>query len=210
MMGENLECGIRYKFAPVQRDTRPRRYAEMSRLIHWCQAFDAEGMAPMLGGASAGNLSFRTPSGYVITATRTVLKGDLSWENLVEVVRSNWLDFEVHYLGANPPSSDAFLHERIYVERPDVNAVFHGHDDAVLAAADALAREFDIALTTDEMLFGTKPDADVTAKELRSKSYIIRKGHGFLAACPTMDQAGELSLRIHRRAVELSETKAAP
>jgi hypothetical protein len=58
------------------------------------------------------------------------------------------------------------------------------------------------------MLFGTKPDAEITARELASKPYIIRKGHGFLAAAPTMDEAGRLSVRVHRRALELG--KGAP
>ena len=153
---ENKECGVRFKFAPVRRDTRPRFYPEMADLARWCSIFDSEGMAPVEGGASLGNLSFRTTGGYVITPTRSRLKSDIPWESFVEVVRSNWLDFEVSFFGANPPSSDAFLHDRIYAIRPDVSAVFHGHDDVVLECADQLGREFPIAVTSDAMLFGTK------------------------------------------------------
>lgn len=204
MTDDNLECGIRFKFRPVCRDGRPRRYAEMERLLHWCEAFDREGMAPVEGGASAGNLSFRTTAGFVITPTRARLKADLAWDRLVEVVRSNWLEYEIHALGADPPSSDAFLHDRIYVARPDVNAVFHGHDAVVLAHEAALAREFPIATTGAETIFGTRADAVETVRALGSAPYVIRRGHGFLAVGATMDEAGELSLKIHRRAVELS------
>lgn len=201
---DNRECGIRYKFRPVFRDRRPRRYAEMDGLIRWCGVFDAEGMAPVEGGASAGNLSFRTPAGFVITPTRSRLKSGLEWWALVEVVRSNWLDFEIHSLGVEPPSSDAFLHDRIYVARPDVGAVFHGHDAVVLAQEAALAREFPIATTPAETLFGTREDAIETVRALGAAPYIIRKGHGFLSAGATMDAAGELAVKVHRRAVELS------
>lgn len=201
---ENRECGIRFKFTPVCRESRPRFYPEAERLAHWCAVFDQEGMAPVEGGASAGNLSFRTTVGYVITPTRSRLKSGLSWESFVEVVRNNWMDWEVHYLGANPPSSDSFLHERVYALRRDVNAVLHGHDDTVLAAADQLAKEFDIALTSDAMVFGTRVDAEVTATELSVKSYIIRKGHGFVAVGKTIDEAGAWALKVHRRAREIA------
>jgi L-fuculose-phosphate aldolase len=204
-MDENRECGIRYKFVPVARDRRPNRHPEMDRLLYWCDVFDREGMAPLEGGASAGNLSFRTLAGFVITPTRSLLKAGLPWERLVEVVRSNWLDFEIHYLGDGPPSSDSFLHGRIYAMRPDVNAVLHGHDDVVLAQADALPREFDIAVTPTARLFGTKEDAEETARDLGAKSYIIRRGHGFIAVGRTLDEAGELALKVHRRAVELAK-----
>ncbi len=146
MMPENRECGIRHKFVVKTRDLLPNVYPqEMERLIHWCGVFDAEGMAPVEGGASAGNLSFRSPSGYVITPTRSRLKANLSWKDFIEVVRENWLDYEVHVLGERAPSSDAFLHGRIYARRPDVMAVYHGHDELVLRHADAISRHFDIA-----------------------------------------------------------------
>ena len=199
----DLESGVRIKFRPRQRDIRPSRYPQADGLLHWCRVFDAEGMAPLEGGASAGNLSFRTVNGFVITPTRSRLKSILAWERLVEVVRSDWTDYEMHYLGFDPPSSDAFLHERIYRGRADVEAVFHGHDAAVLDRADALAREFDIAVTPREISFGTRVDAEETPRALGSRDYLIRKGHGFLSVGRTLDQAGELALKIHRRAVEL-------
>jgi ribulose-5-phosphate 4-epimerase/fuculose-1-phosphate aldolase len=201
--GENRECGVRFKFKPIVRDLRPTRHPEMDRLLHWCRVFSEEGLAPVEGGASAGNLSFRTPSGFVITPTRVELKSDLGWDRLVEVVRSNYLDYEVHFLGGAPPSSDAFLHDRIYAMRPDVLAVFHGHDEVVLEKAGDIAKEFDIAVTEREMIFGTREDAIETAAALGRKDYIIRKGHGFVSVGRTLDKAGELAVRIHRFAASL-------
>lgn len=207
---ENRECGTRFKFLPVQRDRKPNRYARTERFLYWCNAFDEAGMAPMEGGASAGNLSFRTPAGFVITPTRARLKAGMGWESLVEVVRSDWHGYALHYLGERPPSSDSFLHGKIFAVRPDVEAVFHGHDDSVLRHAGRLAEEFDIACPPREIAFGTREDAEETATALGGKGYLIRKGHGFVAVGRTLDEAGQLAIRIHRRAVELSRDPDSP
>jgi ribulose-5-phosphate 4-epimerase/fuculose-1-phosphate aldolase len=204
MLDGNRECGVRHKFQVVHRDRVPNAYPqEMERLVHWCTVFDQEGLAPVEGGASAGNLSFRTPAGFVITPTRSRLKSGMDWRDFVEVVRSDWRDYVLHVLGRAPPSSDSFLHERIYALRPDVAAVVHGHDDLVLRQAVRLAQEFPMALTREARLFGTKEDAEDTARELALHSYIIRQGHGFVSVGRTLDQAGELAVRVHLRAREL-------
>lgn len=204
MLEGNRECGIRHRFRVHHRDRVPNRYpAQMDRLIHWCQVFDEEGLAPVEGGASAGNLSFRTPAGFVITPTRSRLKSNLDWKSFVEVVRADWRTFELHVLGEPTPSSDSFLHERVYALRPDVLAVFHGHDDHVLDHAEALAKEFPIAITGEARLFGTADDAEDTAREMGAQPYCIRRGHGFVSVGRTLDEAGELALAVHRRAVEI-------
>ena len=205
MLEGNRECGTRHLFSVHHRDRIPNRYpAETEQLIRWCQIFDDEGMAPVEGGASAGNLSFRTPAGFVITPTRSRLKSNLEWRSFVEVVRADWRDFCLHVLGDKVPSSDSFLHERIYAERADVLAVFHGHDELVLEHADALASEFPIAVTGEARLFGTLEDAEATAREMGSAPYCIRRGHGFVSVGRTLDAAGDLAVKVHRRATELS------
>jgi ribulose-5-phosphate 4-epimerase/fuculose-1-phosphate aldolase len=209
MEESNRECGVRHKFAVKVRDLAPNLYVEeMARLGEWCRAFDAEGMAPVEGGASAGNLSFRTPAGFVITPTRSLLKSELRWRDLVEVVREDWDAWELHVLGERIPSSDAFLHARIYAVRPDVGAVFHGHDDLVLEHAVALSGELRIVATEDAMLFGTREDAIETARALGGADYIVRKGHGFVAVGRTMDLAGERALAVHRRATEIASRRS--
>lgn len=195
---ENRECGLRTKFTVRRRDPTPTYRPEVADLIRWCRVFDEEGLAPVEGGASAGNLSFRTPGGYVITPTRSRLKSNLDWRAFVEVVREDLAAFEIHVLGEPSPSSDAFLHGRIYAARPDVAAVFHGHDDLVLKHADAVAAAFDAAVTPSATLFGTRIDAEETAAALGAKSYVVRKGHGFVAVGRTMDAAGDLALAVRR------------
>ena len=208
MLEGNRECGTRHKFTVKTRDFAPNLYPEeTARLAHWCSVFDAEGMAPLEGGASAGNLSFRTPRGFVITATRSLLKSGLTWRDFAEVVREDWTRLRAARPRRETPSSDSFLHARIYALRPDVGAVFHGHDDLVLEHADALARELAIVSTDEAMLFGTRQDAIETARALGQSDYIIRKGHGFVAVGRTLDLAGQRALAVHRRAAELGARK---
>ena len=201
---ENQECGIRHRFDVHHRDRTPNFYpGETERFVYWCQVFDEEGMAPMLGGSSAGNLSFRTPNGFMITPSRSKLKTGLKWTDLIEVVRCDYRDFVIHVLGNGVPSSDSFLHDRVYAMRPDVQAVFHGHDDLVLKHAEQLAREFPIVLTGEARIFGTLDDAQETADELGGAEYIIRLGHGFVSVARDQDLAGKLAVAIHRRALQL-------
>ena len=200
----NQECGTRHLFRVHHRDRVPNCYPQLSQqLQHWCGIFDKEGLAPRVGGASAGNLSFRTPAGFIITPSRRQLTEDMCWSDYNEVVRSDLRDFTVHVLGPSVPSSDAILHDRIYARRTDAQAVFHGHDPLVLKHAEALARELPIVITGEARLFGTIDDAEETASELGSCDYIIRLAHGFVAVGRNMDAAGELSLAVHQRAVDL-------
>lgn len=202
---ENRECGIRHTFTVKVRDRLPNHYPEeAARLAHWCNVFDAEGLAPVVGGASAGNLSFRTPRGFMITATRSTLKSGLGWRDFVEVVREDLLGWEIHVLGERPPSSDAFLHGRIYAARPDVAAVLHGHDDVVLERADDLARLHGARVTAQARRFGTRIDAEETAEALGDGSFVIRRGHGFAAVGKSVDEAGALAVFMHREAVRLA------
>ncbi len=113
-------------------------------------------------------------------------------------------------MGEAPPSSDSFLHEKIYVDRPDVEAIFHGHDEIVLQYAENLAKEMNLAFTPREIPFGTKEDALETAASLGENRYIIRKGHGFVSVGGSMDEAGEYSLQVHNRALEMAETPDSP
>jgi ribulose-5-phosphate 4-epimerase/fuculose-1-phosphate aldolase len=201
------EAGVRVKFRAVALTSRPRRIARMASLARWCRIFDREGLAPVEGGASAGNLSFRTPRGFVITATRTLLKSRIPWHGFAEVVDADWDRFEIRYRGGAPPSSDSFLHERIYAARPDVGAVFHGHDALVLRHGRRLARERDVVFTPRRRLFGTRADARETAAALGRHVAVIRRGHGFVTVGRTPAEAGRRALALHRSALRLESLR---
>lgn len=195
----------RYRFEPVLRDERVTPYPEIPRLATWCAAFDREGLTPEEDGASAGNLSFRTVAGFVITASRTRTKTGLSADDLVEVVRVDLRDTDVgviHYFaaGGRVPSSDTMMHHMIYAARTDVTAVFHGHDPFVLAAGEALG----VPVTGRDTAYGSIDDAIECAESLGQHDYIIRRNHGFVAVGRTMDHAGKVAIAIGRRAREIA------
>lgn len=204
-------AGKRHLFEPVQRDDRVDWGRHMDKLLVWCRRFGEEGMAPEAGGASLGNLSVRTPRGFVITPSRTQLKTELPWSHLIEVVRVEIVsrkheEFKIHYLGGGAaseprvPSSDALLHHCVYSARPDVLAVFHGHDEAILAVDDQLG----VPVTTEPVPFGTIEDAFGVVETLGTASAVIRRDHGFVTVGRTLDQAGRLALDLHQRAVALT------
>jgi len=205
------ESGKRHRFETHQRDKRIDQHPQLQGLADWCERFDEQGLTPVEGGASAGNLSFRTTAGFVITPTRSRLKAGLSADHFLEVVRVELLgahDFRVHFLGGGQPpreggripSSDTLMHHLIYCARPDVQAVFHGHDAMVLARQELLG----VPVTGRATQFGTVEDARETVRCLADEDYMIRREHGFLSVGRTMRHAGELALRIHHRALALS------
>lgn len=199
------EAGVRHLFTVRRLRAEPTHHAALyETLLAWCRTFDREGLAPLVGGASAGNLSVRTPDGFTITPTRCRLKAGLPWQELVEVVEVDRAGFVLGVRGRNVPSSDSFLHAEIYQRRADVRAVFHGHDDLILQRARELAAELPVIPGRRERAFGTLEDARETADELGDGSCVIRPGHGFVTAGSTPEEAGHLSLRLHNRARELA------
>lgn len=69
-----------------------------------------------------GNISARLDQRRVVITASGVSKGFLSPDDLVVV------DYEGRVLeGRKKPSSELFMHLRIYKERPDVNGVVHAH-----------------------------------------------------------------------------------
>jgi L-fuculose-phosphate aldolase len=72
--------------------------------------------------ANDGNISARVDQDRVVITPGGVSKGFLEVEDLVLV------DFEGNVLeGSKKPSSEVFMHLRIYRDRPDVNGIVHAH-----------------------------------------------------------------------------------
>lgn len=197
-----MEEGVRHRYEPVQRDSLLLAGPALEELARWCELFDREGLVPVEGGASSGNLSYRTTAGFVITPTRARLKAGLGSSDFLEVVRVEVTGperFRVHFLGGGSalmPSSDVPMHHRIYCRRTDVNAVLHGHDPAVLEACDRLG----VPVTPQHTQFGTLEDAEATVEALGDHPYVVRRGHGFVAVGRTIERAGALALELHREA----------
>ena len=130
MRGSN---GVRFETVFLGRSVSDDDRTE--QLICWCKRFDKLGLVPK----SAGNLSVRTRRGFIITATGVAL-GAAEMDNLVEVleVEKTQDRIVVRVRRKLTPSKESVLHSEVYRLRPDINAVFHVHDELVVELADEL------------------------------------------------------------------------
>ena len=180
------------KFQTVFKDKNAIKDDNISILIKWCDHFAELGLSPKLIGGFGGNLSFRTKQGFIITASGVNLK-NLSENDLVEIIEADILLKKVVVNGTKQPSSESLLHYYIYSQRPEVNAVFHGHDEQVLKKCEQL----NLLITKQEQPYGSVKLIEEVGKMLENYFYIVLKNHGFLSLGETMDKAGNLALQIH-------------
>ena len=178
-------------------------------LCYWGRVFARHGMSPEYEHkgsiGSAGNLSFRSIGGFVIKPSGVTLSS-LSRHSLVRVFFCDFSQGRVIAQGLRSPSSEACLHSAIYAARPHVNAIFHGHDDAVLKAA----KKMNVPATEKEAAYGTAGLAH-NALRLLSRhpwsNYFVLKNHGFVSLGATMQEAGQAALDLHEKAVRLAKQK---
>lgn len=182
------------KFETIFLERRAPKNACIKELIFWCKKFSELGIAPRHETGSYGNLSARTKNGFIITGSGTDL-GKLAEKDFAEVVSAS--GGEVKALGLVSPSSESLLHHAIYSLRPDVNAVFHGHDIEVMKNAKKLR----IPVTEKEAAYGTSELAE-QAKKLCRNDYFILKNHGIISLGKTMEEAGERALKMHEHGIK--------
>lgn len=190
--------GTKFKTNPVGEAPTDYRIEE---LIYWCGIFNDYNLAPPYPDGSYGNLSFRVEDekiDFIITTSRTGL-GALRNECFARVCG---VDFGRRVIDAcvvkgKEPSSESMVHFVIYRERPEINAVFHGHSPEILAAAEKLG----ILITGREVPYGTRESVEEVISILKSESFLAMKNHGFLALGRTMQEAGELTMRMYRQSV---------
>jgi ribulose-5-phosphate 4-epimerase/fuculose-1-phosphate aldolase len=171
----------------------------ISQLSGWCLRFNHSGLTPQLEGAgrSLGNLSFRlcpNDPAFVITASTLSSKQSLTPDDFVTVLQSDPERKTVYAAGARDPSSESMMHFEIYKRRGDVGAIFHGHDREITAHASLL----DWPQTEKEEASGTPELLAQVMKILCDDNFLVMKNHGFLSLGRTMDEAGNLALRIQR------------
>lgn len=73
-----------------------------------------------LSAGSSGNISVRTPDGYLITPTNSSL-------GRLNSARLSKLDKDGRLVSGDPPSKEAVLHMALYARRPGANAIVHLH-----------------------------------------------------------------------------------
>jgi len=145
-----------------------------------------------------GNLSFRLHEGmneFIITASGLGPKDDLSHECFVRVVGCDLERRVVYAFGVRKPSSESMLHYRIYELRRDVNAIFHGHSEEILRAADGM----NLIQTKSWHPYGSLELVRSVEEVLDRNNFIIMRRHGFLSLGGSMDEAGKLALDVLRK-----------
>jgi len=153
------------------------------------------GLAPVLDdGAVAGNGAMRLPQGGWITSASARRAAESA---VVEIVSFDPATFTVRYRGerGREPTSDVAMHHAAL--EAGAGASLHGH-----ALADETdARRLALPISDRETPFGTREDLEATQALLRRAPYPthrawIRRGHGFLVAAATMDDARALVRRL--------------
>ncbi|MEI6124810.1 MAG: class II aldolase/adducin family protein [Bacteroidota bacterium] len=179
------------KFQTVFKHKKPPTHPDLPLLKTWCSLFHEKGLAPPYPGGSYGNLSFRTQRNtFIITGTCIGLKDTLTDDCFVEVHDCNIATKEILISGLRPPSSESFMHYTIYKNRPDVNAIFHGHNQLITQNASLLG----IPETDEKVPYGTLELAESVLKILGANLFIVIKEHGFVAMHTTMNQCGNLAV----------------
>jgi len=172
--------------------------ARIEELKEWSEKFQKNELTPEFEGNYTGNLSFRSKEGFVITASGLKSKENLSNDCFVYVKSYDEQSNTVYVEGRRQPSSEAVMHSLIYKTRKELNAVFHGHNDAIIMNAEKLG----FSVTEREYEPGTTELAKEALKVLGNNKLIVLKNHGFVSLGRTMKEAGELALVTLKRSKE--------
>jgi len=194
---ENAQLIFETKFVSTEMPCDGR----LDELIYWGKRFYDTGMVSEAGG----NLSYRTEKGFVISGTGVYLNA-LSSNTVAEVtdIKKENNKYIVYANGIAVPSRECLLHLYIYEQRNEVNAVFHTHDEPVVALYDKLG----IPCTTGEQARGSSELAIEACRLLEAEDevqFIVLKNHGIISLGKTMQEAGKLAEEIHKAALQVIE-----
>ena len=164
--------------------------AKLEKLKKWNKTFQKSGLTPEVQGNYTGNLSFRSKEGFVITASGLKDKQDLEDVCFIYVKAYDEENNTFFVEGQTKPSSESIMHHLIYKACMDVKAVFHGHNDIIIAHA----KELGLPVTEKEYESGTVELAKEVLKVLGDNRLIVLRNHGFVSLGNTMEEAGELAL----------------
>jgi L-ribulose-5-phosphate 4-epimerase len=163
----------------------------MGELLKWCRRWAALGLV----GDTVGNLSFRTVNGFIINRTAGDL-GGITRQEFVEVLEADRDSRQLTVAGLYEPSSESLMHAGIYAARLEVDAVFHGHSERLLAAAERMG----LPVTAHEQPYGTTELVGEILNALDGHKFVVMRNHGFVSLAATMEEAGRKAEDILKRA----------
>jgi ribulose-5-phosphate 4-epimerase/fuculose-1-phosphate aldolase len=168
----------------------------LDALNRWAWIFSQLNLAPEHLEGAYGNFSYRNRgTSFIITKSRMIPSRRLKPENysLIEDFEAKTNTFLIS--GANEPSSESFLHDRIYRQYADVQAILHGHFELFSTWASVL----EIPVTQSFADYGTPALAESALDIISATNQLILlKDHGFVALGESIASAGCLVLKTFR------------
>ena len=184
--------------------------ADRAGLVAAARTLDLAGFMP----SKSGNLSLRTPRGFLITPSglpyAATTPGDL-----VEVATDGRV-----LAGARRPSSEWRLHAAIYAARPEAQAVVHTHSPCATALSCArqplppfhsmiaLGGGADIRCA-GYATFGTAALAEAAVVALRDRRAALLANHGVIAFGSSLAAADTLAREVENLARQYLALRAA-
>lgn len=170
-------------------------------LIAAAQALDAAGFMP----SKSGNLSLRTPGGFLITPSGLPY-AQLAPDDLVEVAPDGST-----LSGRRRPSSEWRLHADIYAARPDAQAIVHTHSPHATALSCARrpipALHYMVAMAggadipcSGYATFGSAELAQAAVAALTGRRACLLANHGVVALGGTLAGAEALAREVENLA----------
>jgi ribulose-5-phosphate 4-epimerase/fuculose-1-phosphate aldolase len=88
------------------------------------------------------------------------------------------------------------MHHFLYEANQEINAVFHGHNNIIVA----VAKNLKLVITEKEFESGTIELAKEVQKVSENNKLIVLRNHGFVTVGNDMKEAGELALTTLKKA----------
>lgn len=191
-MSDEGYVGTKFQTVFVKRQTP--QDARVSDLVKWCHKFHELGLSPSYSAGSAGNLSVRTPRGFIITRTASFFDR-ITEQDFVEVLCMYVERKQVYIVGNHEPSSETAMHMALYATRADIHAVLHAHSDEILANAERLG----IPVTEREVPYGTPELGTEAVRAMLRGDFFVLRNHGFVSVGRTIEDAGARILQVLNR-----------
>jgi L-fuculose-phosphate aldolase len=169
----------------------------IKKIILWGKKLSLLGLTPTYEFGAAGNLSFRTKHGFIITATGEDI-GNLKEEDFVEVRECRIGKREITAFGKKEPSKEAMFHCAIYAARLDINVIFHVHDDYAVKNCDKLG----LKCTANERPPGSVELVKEIINIIGEHDYIVVKNHGIISLGNSFEEAGERIIEVNDKIKE--------
>ncbi len=194
---------------------------QRKEVIETCLAMNEEG----INQGTSGNVSVRTPEGFLITASGIPYK-KMKPHHVVE------MDLDGGYRGDYLPSTEWRMHMDIFKARSEAQAIVHVHSTYASALAclrkDVPAFHYMIGVAGGSTLrvseyaeFGTQALSDTMLKAMEGRSAVLLANHGQICFGNELDKAlwraGEIEALCHQywaasvlgKPVVLSDTEMA-